>query len=417
MKQKQVFRAPTAYEEEMLKAQRQRQLAEMLQQQAFAPEAEPYTFQGFRAQPSAANAIARVLSAYTAKKVGEKAETAESAARQADLEAFQALRRDLGPQTRSVTGGALPETDVTGIASAYQPEMAQQPMMETVMPTYQQRQARLDQAFASGSPMARQYAQLLMSREPTVGLDALMEATDESRAEYQRTGDPSVLKKPSKSAEIKPPVFTGGKYYDTATQSWQDIPGYVEQQQRISAASRAPEPLMLVDVGGKPTYTPRSQAVGQQAFVNKPAAQLTGDDKTDRRQYRQKRQSLQDAMNSLTTFADKLRNIPREESITGEKAGELSSAYKLALGAVRELQNTGVLNPGELPFIEDTLRDPQSLKQLINPQSRNTITGQINTIADLLEGRARTNDKVYGYDVTPLETPEWFRKKPTRSKY
>ena len=31
MKQRQVFRAPTAYEEEMLKAQRQRQLAEMLQ--------------------------------------------------------------------------------------------------------------------------------------------------------------------------------------------------------------------------------------------------------------------------------------------------------------------------------------------------------------------------------------------------
>jgi len=202
MKQRQVFRAPTAYEEEMLKAQRQRQLAEMLQQQAFAPEAEPYTFQGFRAQPSAANAIARVLSAYTAKKVGEKAETAERAARQADLEAFQALRRDLGPQTRSVTGGALPETDVTGVASAYQPEMAQQPMMETVMPTYQERQARLDQAFASGSPMARQYAQLLMSREPTVGLDALMEATDESRAEYQRTGDPSVLKKPKKAADM-----------------------------------------------------------------------------------------------------------------------------------------------------------------------------------------------------------------------
>ena len=202
MPQVKTFRAPTAYEEEMLKAQRQRQLAEMLQQQAFAPEAEPYTFQGFRAQPSAANAIARVLSAYTAKKVGEKAETAERAARQADLEAFQALRRDLGPQTRSVTGGALPETDVTGIASAYQPEMAQQPMMETVMPTYQERQARLDQAFASGSPMARQYAQLLMSREPTVGLDALMEATDESRAEYQRTGDPSVLKKPKKAADM-----------------------------------------------------------------------------------------------------------------------------------------------------------------------------------------------------------------------
>ena len=43
------FRAPTAYEEEMMRAQRQQQLAEMLRQQAFQPEAEPYTFQGFRA--------------------------------------------------------------------------------------------------------------------------------------------------------------------------------------------------------------------------------------------------------------------------------------------------------------------------------------------------------------------------------
>jgi hypothetical protein len=56
----------------MLRAQRQQQMAEMLRQQAFQPEAEPYTFQGFRAQPSAANAIARVLSAYTSKKSGRK---------------------------------------------------------------------------------------------------------------------------------------------------------------------------------------------------------------------------------------------------------------------------------------------------------------------------------------------------------
>lgn len=202
MPQVKTFRAPTAYEEEMLKAQRQRQLAEMLQQQAFAPEAEPYTFQGFRAQPSAANAIARVLSAYTAKKVGEKAEAAESAARQADLEAFQALRRDLGPQTRSVTGGALPETDVTGIASAYQPEMAQQPMMETVMPTYQQREETLTRALASGTPMAQRYAQLMLSRQPQVSIEAIMEASPESRKKYQETGDPFALAKPAKAPEF-----------------------------------------------------------------------------------------------------------------------------------------------------------------------------------------------------------------------
>ena len=196
------FRAPTAYEEEMMRAKRQQQLAEMLRQQAFTPDEEPYTFQGFRATPSPANAIARVLSAYTSKKLGEKAEEAEGKARQADLEAFEALRRDLGPQTRSVTGGALPETDVTGIASAYQPEMAQQPMMETVMPTYQQREEILTRALASGTPMAQRYAQLMLSRQPQVSVEALMEASPESRRKFQETGDYTVLEKPRKAADM-----------------------------------------------------------------------------------------------------------------------------------------------------------------------------------------------------------------------
>ena len=196
------FRAPSAYEEEMLRAQRQQQLAEMLRQQAFEPEAEPYTFQGFRAAPSPANAIARVLSAYTSKKLGEKAEQSEAKARQADVEAFEALRRDLGPQTRSVTGGALPETDVTGVASAYQPEMAQQPMMETVMPTYQQREETLSRALASGTPMAQRYAQLMLSRQPQVSIEAIMEASPESRQKYQETGDPFALAKPPKPANL-----------------------------------------------------------------------------------------------------------------------------------------------------------------------------------------------------------------------
>jgi hypothetical protein len=98
-----VFRAPTAYEEEMLRAQRQQQLAEVLRQQAFMREPESPTYQGFRAMPTPTNALARILSAYTSKKVGEKAEEAERKAREADVAEFEALRRDLGPQTQ-VTG-------------------------------------------------------------------------------------------------------------------------------------------------------------------------------------------------------------------------------------------------------------------------------------------------------------------------
>ena len=163
------FRAPSAYEEEMMRAQRQQQLAEMLRQQAFTPDEEPYTFQGFRATPSPTNALARVLSAYTSKKLGEKAEEAEGKARQADLEAFETLRRDLGPQTRTVAPDMF--GDPMEMGSKYTP-----PVTETVMPTYQQREETLSRALASGTPMAQRYAQLMLSRQPQVSLEAIMEA-------------------------------------------------------------------------------------------------------------------------------------------------------------------------------------------------------------------------------------------------
>ena len=189
------FRAPSAYEEEMMRAQRQQQLAEMLRQQAFTPDEEPYTFQGFRATPSPTNALARVLSAYTSKKLGEKAEEAEGKARQADLEAFETLRRDLGPQTRTV--GPDMFGDPMEMGSKYTP-----PVTETVMPTYQQREETLTRALAGGTPMAQRYAQLMLSREPQVTLDALMEASEPSRKAYFESRDPTVLAKPPKAPNL-----------------------------------------------------------------------------------------------------------------------------------------------------------------------------------------------------------------------
>jgi len=101
-----------------------------------------------------------------------------------------------------------------------------------------------------------------------------------------------------------------------------------------------------------------------------------------------------------------LETTPKEESITGEKAGALSTKYKLALSAVRVLQNTGVINSGEIPFLEDALRDPQNISQFLNPNSRATITGQINALADFLESKNENNDRLFGYDVAPLRGSE-----------
>jgi hypothetical protein len=222
----------------------------------------------------------------------------------------------------------------------------------------------------------------------------------------------------SKPAKPKTPVRStdfGGfvrEYYNDG--SYQDV------KKTLAPSGPRDEPLMsIVGPDGKPILARRSEAEGKQPFFATMGAgtQATGDSAVDRRKYRENRQSLQNAMDALTGFATQLKNTPREESITGDKAGRLSASYKLALGAVRELQNTGVLNPGELPFIEDTLRDPQSMKQLLNPAARETITGQLETIGDLLNRRAQRNDEMFGYDVKPLSGAEMIRRKQTRSKF
>ncbi len=71
------FKAPSPYEHERLRAERQRRYAELLEQQAMEPEGE-FTYQGIRAMPSPAAALGKLLSAYQSKKAREKAEEAEA---------------------------------------------------------------------------------------------------------------------------------------------------------------------------------------------------------------------------------------------------------------------------------------------------------------------------------------------------
>jgi hypothetical protein len=196
-----MFRAPTAYEEEAARFQRQQQLAEMLKQQAMQPDPEPYTYNGIRAQPSWAPQIAKVLSAWIATKAEQKAEESQRKAREADVAEFESLRRDLGPQTQ-VTGPDM-FGDPMEMAGKYTP-----PVTQTVMPTFQEQETRLMEAMSSGSPRAQRYAQLMLSRQPNVSIEALMEASPETREEYQRTRDPFVLAKPPKAGDLPSDVET-----------------------------------------------------------------------------------------------------------------------------------------------------------------------------------------------------------------
>lgn len=158
IKSYEAFKPPSPYEQERRRAEQQRRYAELLQQQALAEE-EPFTYQGIRAMPSPLTALTKMLQAYGSKKALEKAEEAEQKAKEADLEGFEQLRRELGPQ-QQVMGPDM-FADPMQMDSKYTP-----PQMQTVTPTQEEREDRLMRAMATGSPAAQKYAQLMLTREP-----------------------------------------------------------------------------------------------------------------------------------------------------------------------------------------------------------------------------------------------------------
>ena len=200
-------------------------------------------------------------------------------------------------------------------------------------------------------------------------------------------------------------------------------PRRVAYQRAIDKETRIPGPAVVntgdrtgpleyvVGPDGKPRLVTRADAVGMERAPQPttPRTGPTGDSAGDRKKHREKKLELEDSYVAVNDFLQALRTTPKEESITGEKAGALSTKYKLALSAVRVLQNTGVINAGEIPFLEDALRDPQNISQFLNPNSRATIIGQINALADLLESKNKNLDKLYGYDVAPLTGSETRR--------
>jgi len=435
------FRAPTEYERQLEEARRRAAMAEALAQQEYQP------MEGTAAPIPAAAPLVKALQGYMTARAGRQAEEAKAAAEKAGRTEAVDYMRSFDPEQRTVGVGDIAAMEASrpyleGGQLRYDPASVvaapNQRLMPAMTPTGEidvsqpmqmqvggplsiaQKRARALEGFESVNPMVRDFA--VAQYEKTMPKEAEYGTTpqydDQGRAYViNKAGDVRYL------GGIKAPAAAPAAVtLATVVRNGRNVVVDARTGEEIGLAPSTPrdEPLMsIVGPDGKPVLVRRSQAEGQQPFVASASAgsSLSGDSATDRRKYRDNRLSLQNAMDSLTAFARQLQETPKEESITGDKAGRLSSAYKLALGAVRELQNTGVLNPGELPFIEDTLRDPQSLMQLFNPASRETITGQIEQIAGLLNNRALRNDELYGYDRRPLEGADIFRKRQTRSKF
>lgn len=390
------FRAPTEYELELERARRQKALAEALAQQEYQP------MEGAAAPIPRAAPLVKALQGFLTARAGRQAEEAASKAGQMEEEyAQRMLGRMQGGYEYDPTAAPVVIPEQTELAEVTRQSQYRRSPEEVL----DMASTKLGTAALKDRPlMAARLAEMLKTPETkTMEFgDQLVNIRDGEATPVMMGGKPL-----SKPAKPKTPVRStdfGGfvrEYYNDG--SYQDV------KKTLAPSGPRDEPLMsIVGPDGKPILARRSEAEGKQPFFATMAGgtQLTGDDKVDRRQFRAKRQELQNAYNSVLGFAKELKNTPKEESLFGEKAGRLASNYKLALGAVRVLQNTGVLNVGELPFIEDTLRNPQSISQLFNPASRETISGQIESILDLLEQQSSVNDEVYGYDVTPLKGRE-----------
>ena len=209
------FTEPSPYEIEKQRAERQRRYAELLQQQAMEGEQEPFTFQGFRAMPSPANALGRILQAYTAKKVGEKAEASEAKAREADLAGAEALRRELAPQARVAApttaeiaaSVGMPQVGEEGEVS-YTPAVQAPMRTEMVGPTAAERRNIFANYAVTGTPTAQRLAQVLAGQEPqTQTMEVggqLLNITDGQATPVMMGGKPVTAAKPAESIIGKP---------------------------------------------------------------------------------------------------------------------------------------------------------------------------------------------------------------------
>lgn len=147
----------------------------------------------------------------------------------------------------------------------------------------------------------------------------------------------------------------------------------------------------------------------QQNIVTNQITRMQGQDsgglgEVELRQYNAASLAIKNARSNIQNFADTLARVSAAGAIAGEGRGELESSYTLALGAVRELQNSGVLNVGEIPFLEKALRDPTTFSAIAaSPVRRKELAGQIRTIMNLLNQKENNLRSLYPQAQLPTQ--------------
>ena len=140
--------------------------------------------------------------------------------------------------------------------------------------------------------------------------------------------------------------------------------------------------------------------------INYPGASAQGGqtagrplDKVSYNAFKEQDAKIDEAAGNFTNFRSVLGSISPAQGIAGKQAGELATAFKAAQASIRLLQNTGVLNQGELPFLEETLANPQGFMAIANPTTRAKLEGQLNELDKLVK---RKRAALYNQYEQPL---------------
>lgn len=157
--------------------------------------------------------------------------------------------------------------------------------------------------------------------------------------------------------------------------------------QEVAAAGLAPGTVAYMGESGVPNVVQRPESGNGMPKLS------AGEAAKVRRDFKE----TKDALNMFRAFDRALTDLPSGLGLVtdGAAKGRLGTAYNNARSSLRILYNTGVLQPGELPMLENALRDPTSPTAIMDPRTRPQIKAQLNELYRVIDRNIQ--NQVYSY--------------------
>ena len=255
IRQRQVFREASPYEQAQLEALRQRALAEALAQQAYVP------MEGAAAPIPSAAPLVQALQGFMTARAGRKAAEAETKAKQMETVAGRQI-------AGRVFGGApVTEVDTTPDASGLAEVAIQSPYRASPMDALRMASTPQGVAAVQGNPALAAALQQSMAQPEAEEFYAPTE-TEGGLVQFGKRG--SVRK-----TGIKSPAEQMTPYQKESLRL---------QQERLKFDTSRPQDEPLIQIAGadgRPVLVPRSQAIGRALYAPSGASGATEGERKD----------------------------------------------------------------------------------------------------------------------------------------